>query len=176
MSKQYMQEDRTGTLNRDPISGEPGSHPVGTGLGAVAGGMAAGAAVGTVAGPLGTLAGAAVGAVVGGLAGKGIAEMIDPTMEDKYWRENYVTRPYVGDGATYADYSPAYMYGVDAYTRADGRRFDEMEPELARDWDARRGSSRLAWQDAKHATADAWQRVSDSVERAVPGDSDHDGK
>ena len=31
--------------NRDPISGAPGSHPVGTGLGAAAGGMAAGARV-----------------------------------------------------------------------------------------------------------------------------------
>ncbi|MDB5965458.1 MAG: hypothetical protein JWQ72_1958, partial [Polaromonas sp.] len=33
-------------LNLDPISKEPGAHPVGTGLGAVAGGMAAGAAAG----------------------------------------------------------------------------------------------------------------------------------
>ena len=56
--------------NRDPITGAPGSHPVGTGLGAAAGGMAAGAAAGTVAGPVGTAVGAAVGAVVGGLAGK----------------------------------------------------------------------------------------------------------
>lgn len=69
----------------DPITGEPGAHPLGTGLGAAAGGMAAGAAVGTVAGPVGTVIGAAVGAVVGGLAGKGIAEAIDPSAEDAYW-------------------------------------------------------------------------------------------
>jgi hypothetical protein len=41
--------------NRDPITGAPGSHPVGTGLGAAAGGMAAGAAAGSVAGPAGGL-------------------------------------------------------------------------------------------------------------------------
>lgn len=51
--------------NRDPLTGAPGAHPIGTGLGAAAGGMAAGAAVGTVAGPLGTVVGAAVGAVIG---------------------------------------------------------------------------------------------------------------
>lgn len=68
-----------GSANLDPITGEPGAHPVGTGVGAVAGGMAAGAAVGTVAGPVGTAVGAAAGAVVGGLAGKGVAEKIDPT-------------------------------------------------------------------------------------------------
>lgn len=70
---------RTGSANLDPITGEPGAHPIGTGVGAVAGGMAAGAAVGTVAGPIGTAVGAAAGAVVGGLAGKGVAEKIDPT-------------------------------------------------------------------------------------------------
>src|SRR5881394_2799348 len=75
--------------NRDPLTGAPGSHPVGTAAGAVAGGVAAGAAAGTVAGPVGTVVGAAVGAVVGGLAGKGIAEKIDPTREDAYWRENH---------------------------------------------------------------------------------------
>ena len=86
----------TGTsANRDPLTGAPGAHPVGTAAGAVAGGIAAGAAVGTVAGPVGTAIGAAVGAVVGGLAGKGIAEQIDPTAEDAYWRDNYSSRPYV---------------------------------------------------------------------------------
>ena len=82
-------------LNADPITGEPGSHPLGTGLGAV-GGAAAGAAVGSVGGPLGTLVGGAVGAVVGGLAGSAVGEAIDPTVEDAYWRENYINQPYYG--------------------------------------------------------------------------------
>ena len=71
--------------NPDLITGEPGSHPVGTGLGA-AGGGAAGAAIGSIAGPAGTAAGAVVGAVAGGLGGKDVAEVVDPTGEDKYWR------------------------------------------------------------------------------------------
>jgi phage tail tape-measure protein len=72
-----------GSANRDPITGTPGAHPVGTGVGAFAGGAAAGAAVGTVAGPVGTAIGAAVGAVAGGLAGQGVAEEIDPTIDPK---------------------------------------------------------------------------------------------
>ena len=170
-----MDRDK-GTPNRDPISGTPGAHPVGTGLGAAAGGMAAGAAAGSVAGPIGTAAGAAVGAIVGGLAGKGVAEMIDPTVEEAYWRETYVSRPYVTKGATFDDYGPAYRYGIDNYARYPGRRFDEVEPELARDWQRAKGKSSLAWENAKHAARDSWQRVSDTVERAVPGDSDRDGK
>src|SRR3954464_4725735 len=96
--------------NRDPITGEPGSHPVGTGVGAAVGGAAAGAAVGSVAGPVGTVAGIIGGALVGGLAGKGIAEKIDPTREDAYWRENHPGQMYAGN-RTYEDYSDAYRTG-----------------------------------------------------------------
>src|SRR6188768_3665855 len=141
----------TGTsANRDPLTGAPGAHPVGTAAGAVAGGIATGAAV---------------GAVVGGLAGKGIAEQIDPTVEDAYWRDNYSSRPYVS-GGSYDDYGPAYSYGVNSYSKYPGRDFDDVESDLSRDWDSARGKSSLAWDRAKHATRDAWQRVSDTVERA----------
>src|SRR5215218_10475619 len=87
--------------NRDPISGEPGAHPVGAGLGAAAGGAAAGAAAGAVAGPVGAAAGAIIGGVAGGLAGKGIAERIDPTTEDAYWRDEYPKRDYYDDDVAY---------------------------------------------------------------------------
>ena len=167
---------RDADANRDPITGAPGSHPVGTGVGAAVGGVAAGAAVGSVAGPIGTVIGAAVGAVAGGLAGKGIAESIDPTAEDAYWRENYRSRPYVDAGLGYDEFGPAYGFGVDAYRRYPGRRYDELEPELERGWDSARGSSSLTRDRARHATRDAWDRVSDSVERAIPGDSDRDGR
>ena len=168
--------DPTPDANRDPISGAPGSHPIGTGIGAAAGGMAAGAAVGTVAGPVGTAIGAAVGAVAGGLAGKGVAEMIDPTVEDEYWRDNYSTRPYVESGARYEDYGPAYRYGVQSYGRYRGKSFEDVDSDLMRGWEQAKGTSRLTWERAKRAAKDSWQRVSDRVERAIPGDSDRDGR
>lgn len=175
-----MATDTRNTLdrdaNRDPITGAPGSHPVGTGLGAATGGIAAGAAVGTVAGPVGTIIGAAVGAIAGGLAGKGVAEMIDPTAEEAYWRENFASRDYVTPGSTYDDYGPAYRYGVDTFSRYPGREFDSMESDLATEWTRAKGNSSLEWERAKYAARDSWDRLSDTVERAVPGDSDNDGK
>ena len=148
--------------NRDPLTGEPGAHPLGTGIGAALGGAAAGAVTGTAAGPVGTLVGAALGAIVGGLAGKSAAEAIDPTSEDIYWRDNFTHRPYAG-GASYDDYGPAYGYGVSAYRRYPSRRFDEIETELSREWDAARGRSTLAWDRAREATRDAWLRVGGPV-------------
>lgn len=164
--------------NRDPLSGAPGSHPIGTGIGAAAGGIAAGAAVGTAAGPVGTLVGAAIGAVAGGLAGKGLAEAIDPTAEDAYWRENYMSRPYYDAAHNYDDYGPAYRYGWNAFGSEAyrGRRFEDVEPELSSRWGDARGESRLSWDRAKHAARDAWERVGNAAERAAPGDADRDGR
>ncbi len=153
------EEIRDENLNRDPITGTPGAHPIGTGLGALAGGAATGAAVGTVAGPVGTLVGAAVGVVVGGLAGKGIAEAIDPTREDAYWRDNYSGRPYVEKGSSYDDYGPAYSFGVDHASRHRGRKFEEVEPEMSQQWTDGSGSSSLRWESARPAARDAWNRV-----------------
>jgi len=149
--------DRTGTPNRDPLTGEPGAHPVGVGVGAVAGGAAAGAAVGTVAGPIGTGIGAAVGAVVGAFGGKAVAEAIDPTEEQAYWRENYASRDYVHPARSFDDYAPAYDYGVRRFEA--GRDFDDAEPDLAGDWDNVRGKSDLEWNDARPAARDAWERI-----------------
>ena len=144
----------------DPITGEPGTHPIGTGLGAALGGAAAGAVTGSVAGPLGTVVGVALGAIVGGLAGKSVAETFDPTLEDDYWRQNYRDRSYVTEGASFDDYGPAYGFGVASWARYPGRSFDELEDDLARDWTSARGRSNLDWAMARGASRDGWGRVS----------------
>jgi hypothetical protein len=152
--------DQFGERNLDPISGAPGAHPVGTGLGAAMGGAAAGAAVASVAGPVGTFIGAAVGAVLGGLAGKGVAELVDPTAEEAYWRESFAGRAYADQSASYDDYRPAYVYGARAYLANEGMSFDDAEESLATGWQQARGTSTLEWQRARAATRDAWERAS----------------
>jgi len=153
-----LDDTRKGSPNRDPITGTPGAHPVGTGLGAAAGGMAAGAAAGSVAGPVGTAAGAAVGAIVGGLAGKAVAEHIDPTVEEAYWAENYSREPYYEKGYTYQDYHPGYRTGWEARTRYPGKSFDEIDRDLATDYEKNRGQSKLDWERNRQAARAAWNR------------------
>jgi hypothetical protein len=160
--------DDDADMNRDPITGAPGAHPVGTGLGAAAGGMAAGAAAGAVAGPAGALAGAAVGAVVGGLAGKGIAEKIDPTAEEAYWRTQYTREPYYERGYTFDDYHPGYRTGWEGRSRYAGRTYDQVERDLQRDYQRNRGNSQLDWGKNRHAVRAAWDRFdrTDDFERS----------
>ncbi|MCI2260977.1 hypothetical protein [Xanthomonas indica] len=152
--------DKARDLNRDPISGTPGSHPVGVGIGGTAGGVAAGALAGTVFGPLGTLIGAAVGVVAGAAAGKGVAERIDPTGEDAYWREEYRNRDYAKADYDYdRDYAAAYGLGLQAREQYPSRTWDEHERELSHDWGTRRGDSRLEWDEARLAARDSWERA-----------------
>jgi hypothetical protein len=165
MTSSTLERERDKTAGAATISGS--LDPVGTGLGAAAGGVAADALFGTVG---------REGMVAGAVAGNTIAESIDPAAEEAYWRENYSSRPYVTGEATFNEYRPAYSYGVDAHRRYEGQSFEQAEPELMRDWDRVKGMSSLTWENAKHAVRDSWQRVSDLVERATPGDSDHDRK
>jgi hypothetical protein len=155
-----------GEPNLDPITGEPGAHPVGTGIGAASGG-AAGAAIGAAAGPVGAIVGTVIGAVAGGLAGKGVAESIDPTAEEAFWRVNHGRQPYA-KGRDYPQYESAYRTGVTGYK--DGRSFEEQEAdlrrqyedEISRDVEARRDDAtakQLEWEEARHASRAAYERL-----------------
>lgn len=173
-----MNEDKkvvqNSDTNPDPITGQPGAHPVGTGVGAASAG-AVGTAVGAaIGGPVGAVVGAVAGAVGGGLIGKGVAEQVNPSVEDEYWRTNYSSRPYFEKDYDYNDYAPAYRTGYEGYSSYSdrGMTYDEAEPHLQEHYDRQPNKGRLAWEKAKYATRDAWNRV----ERAVPGDADRDGR
>ncbi len=147
-------------LNRDPLTGATGAHPVGVGVGGVAGGAAAGALAGTVFGPVGTLIGAVAGVVAGAAAGKGVAERIDPTGETDYWRSEYKNRPYVDAGKDFdRDYAAAYGYGLQARENSAGRSWNELEESLKQSWNSARDTSSLAWEEARGAVRDSWERA-----------------
>jgi hypothetical protein len=179
-------EDRLGDRVDDPVGGDTagtsppehgalGAHPVGTAIGAVGGAVAVGAAIGTIAGPVGTAVGAALGAAAGALTGKGVADMADPQGENDFWRTNWRTREYADSTLDFdRDYSPAYRYGVDAYSRYPERHYDEIETDLSSGWTAARGESRLEWEHARQASRDAWLRMKEARERELPPDIDGD--
>jgi len=154
--------------NEDPITGEPGSHPVGTGIGA-AGAGAAGAAIGTaVAGPVGTAVGAVIGAVAGGYAGHAAGEAIDPTVEDAYWREHHSKQPFAKSDTSYDEYQPAYRAGYEGYA-THGKKtpsFEKAEPDLRRDYES--FGAKLPWEKVRDASRAAWTRVHNRNSVRVP--------
>ena len=82
--------------------------------------------------------------------------------------------PYYSTDYTFDDYAPAYRTGYEAagQYRGQNRRFDDLEPELRANYERIKGTSRLAWENAKDAVRAAWHRV----ERIMPGDFDNDGR
>jgi hypothetical protein len=134
-----------------------GQHVVGTSIGVGAGALAGGA-IGAAAGPVGMAAGAAVGAVAGGLAGNGTAAIVNPSAEDRYWRDAYLSEPYAASDRTYDDYGPAYSVGYNGRAKYS-QSFEDAEESLSRDWEESKGKSRLDWQEARQASKAAWTRV-----------------
>ena len=148
-------------MNRDPLTDEPGSHPVGTGLGAT-GGAVAGATAGTIGGPVGVAVGGVIGAVAGGLAGRTAAEAVNPTAEEAHWRENYMREPYYEQGRSFDDYAPAYRLGLTGRTRYQ-EDWDSAESKLASEWESARAGSSLSWPQARPASRAAWDRIGTSL-------------
>lgn len=64
--------------NPDPITGAPGSHPLGTGIGTGSGALT-GAALGSIGGPVGAAIGLIAGGIVGAITGHKAGEYNDPT-------------------------------------------------------------------------------------------------
>ncbi len=149
--------------NRDPITGEPGSHPVGTGVG-TAGGAATGGAIGAVVGgPVGAVVGAVVGGVAGAYGGRGVAEVVNPTVEEQYWRENHGSQSFAREEYDYGHYAPAYRVGYEALGKYPGKSFDEIEDAVALDYEKHEPGSALPWDHARHASRAAWTKVSGVV-------------
>ena len=162
--------------NRDPMTGAPGSHPVGTAAGAVAGGLAAGAAAGTVAGPVGTGVGAAVGAVVGGLAGKAIAEQIDPTARRRLLARQLHDAVRTSSRRELRRLRPGLFLRRELVLHVPRPR---LRRSRVRPVDAMERAPRQVDADLGSRQARDPRRLEPRqrrVERAVPGDSDRDGK
>ncbi len=165
MAREHKEHD----FNLDPITKEPGAHPVGTGLGAAAGGAALGVAAGAVAGPVGAVVGGIVGAVAGGLGGKTAGEAVNPTAHEAYWRDNYTREPYYEAGRSFDDYGPAYRLGLDGYNEYSGD-FAGADARLSDAWESRRERSTLSWNEARHASRAAWDRAGTTNTVKADGD------
>ncbi len=161
--------------NRDPITGEPGSHPVGTTLGAAAAGVA-GTIVGAgLGGPLGAAIGAGLGVAAGAAVGHNAAESANPTYVEvePSLQADFPTRPYA-TGRVYGDYEQAYMFGANERRNWPQQAgWDDATEATLRDrWEQNQTTPALTWAQAREAVRDAWH----AVERRLPGDFDRDGR
>ena len=87
---------------------------------------------------------------------KSVARGYDDYADD--FRSDYASR-YASQGGSYADYEPAYRYGhgLRSDARYSGRSWEEIEPDVERDW--QRSNPASPWHKFKSAVRHAWERV-----------------
>ncbi len=153
---------KKGDVKQNAKTCDPGTTSVGAGKTTRTNGAAIGGDAGHAIGDRGDVA---VGAVARGIAarkntiGKTAAKPVNPSAEHEFWRREFVSRPYFTHGTPYDQYGPAFEYGWVSFASHNGKTFEDVEPELARDWPNHRGKSKLSWNHAKGATYDAWERA-----------------
>jgi uncharacterized protein (TIGR02271 family) len=72
----------------------------------------------------------------------------------RHWQTNYGT-----SGGRYEDYEPAYRYGstLGSDERYRGRDWNDIEPDVRRDWESRHPGS--AWDRFKAAVHHGWEKI-----------------
>jgi hypothetical protein len=127
-------------------------------------------------GSLGVTAGENVGTAAQMRAGSGAYPGSPGSWDDQ--RDYFRTQHSGTYGGTtgFDEYEPAYRYGWDIGSsgRYRGRDWNDIEPELRTDWERRYPDG--GWERFKAAVRRGWERTSDLVEPAIPGDSDRDGR
>jgi uncharacterized membrane protein len=84
-------------------------------------------------------------------------------------REDYPT-------GSFEEFEPAYRYGwgLGRDERYRGRDWADIETDARRDWEQRYPNN--SWERFKNAVRRGWERTTEAIERAIPGDSDRDGR
>ncbi len=90
--------------------------------------------------------------------GAGGSRTMAAGFDQDYYRNHWQTS-FGSQGGRYEDYEPAYRFGSDLRSNDTyrGRKWNEIEPELRRDWESRNAGS--PWEKAKDAVRHAWERA-----------------
>jgi uncharacterized protein YcfJ len=159
--KKVKEQEELREKTGERVSGEPDSN-----LDAVGGGGIAGAATGGVigtalGGPIGGAIGAAAGAIAGAAAADKIADVLDPKVEETYWKKTYRSRPYYREGLEFEEYLPAYRLGWEIASEEDYKNhdFEQSEHELRNRWQLQQENSNLQWEEVRLAMKDAFDRI-----------------
>jgi hypothetical protein len=85
--------------------------------------------------------------------------MQDPAKEEAYWREAHGKQPYADKNLTYEHYAPAYRTGYEAAGKYPGKKFEEIESDVALNYEKGRPDDALPWDHVRPAVKAAWDRI-----------------
>ena len=83
----------------------------------------------------------------------------DSAKEEIDWREHHAAQSYASGERCYEDFAPAYRTAQAALVKHPGKKFEEIEDELALDYGKHQTGSALPWDEARPAVRSAWDRL-----------------
>ena len=161
LGKKTVTEKEIEEKTAERVSGEPDSNLAAVGGGGIAGAVTGGAIGAVVGGPVGGAIGAAVGTIAGAASAEKVADILDPKVEEEYWRSEFKNRPYYAKGKQYEHYHPHYRFGWEssAKEKFQDRDFEEVEPDLKHTWQKFNEDPLLKWEDVREVVRDAYDRI-----------------
>jgi hypothetical protein len=85
--------------------------------------------------------------------------MENSTSEANYWREQHAKQPYADKGKTFEHYERAYRAGYEGASKNSGKPFEEVETDIALEYEKGRPDDALPWDHARPAAKAAWDRI-----------------
>jgi hypothetical protein len=86
---------------------------------------------------------------------------------EAFWREHHAKQPYAN--RSYDDYAAAYRYAWDTATKHAGKKFEEIEDEIALGYEKAQAGNALPWDTARPAVKAEWDRLGGVI---APRDTD----
>jgi len=77
-------------------------------------------------------------------------------------------QPYATEELHYEHFAPAYRVGYEGAAKHPGKTFEEIEDDLALDYSKHQPGAALPWDQARHASKAAWDKVSGVVSPRDP--------
>jgi hypothetical protein len=85
--------------------------------------------------------------------------MATTTDDEIFWKQQHATQAYADKALNYEHYAPAYRTGSEAARRHAGKEFEEVEDDVALQYERNRAGSPLPWDQARPAVKAAWDRI-----------------
>jgi hypothetical protein len=78
---------------------------------------------------------------------------------EAHWRKHHSNQPYADKNLPFEQYAPAYRTGHEAALEHTGKKFEEIEGDLALDYEKHKTGSALAWDTVRPAVKAEWDRL-----------------
>jgi hypothetical protein len=79
--------------------------------------------------------------------------------EAEYWRDQHPNQPYTDKSKAFEHYEHAYRTGYEGAAKHSGKSFEEMEKDVAVEYEKGRPDDALPWDHVRPAVKAAWDRI-----------------